>query len=195
MERKASILFFSTGDATRSRMAALLRRVTDELETASTAVQSVAADQLAGEVLSEIGVDLTKQPAKSVEQSFREHFAVVVTLSDDTKERSRFGRLRGIWCIGMCLIQRRQRDRSKTNARRFGGRGMKFTGEPWNWSKRCGRRYKKRRARQRPEVREFICGRSARSQPSGVPSPRERRRRRNEYPECGAGTRRGWRSA
>jgi arsenate reductase (thioredoxin) len=89
MRRKANVLFFSTGDATRSRMAAaFFKRITDEVETASTAVKSVAANGLAEEVMKEIGVDLAKQPAKSVAQSFHENFAFVVTLSDDSKERS-----------------------------------------------------------------------------------------------------------
>jgi arsenate reductase len=88
MRRKPSVLFFSTGDATRSRMAAaLLRLVTDELETASTAVKSVAAHTLAEEVMNEIGVDISTHPAKPVGESLREHFAVVVTLSDHSKER------------------------------------------------------------------------------------------------------------
>ena len=89
MKKKLRVLFFSTGDATRSRMAAaLLGRATDELETASTAVKSMAANGLAEEVMREIGVDISKQPAKSIEQSFRESYTVVVTLSDDSKERS-----------------------------------------------------------------------------------------------------------
>jgi len=89
MKHKANVLFFSTGDATRSRMAAaLLHKMTDELEPASTAVKSVAADDLGKEVMNEIGVDLSSQPAKPVKQQFKEYFAVVVTLSDDSKERS-----------------------------------------------------------------------------------------------------------
>jgi arsenate reductase (thioredoxin) len=51
-------------------------------------VKSIAADGLAEEVMGEIGVDLSKQPAKSVAQSFKQSFAYVVTLSDDSKERS-----------------------------------------------------------------------------------------------------------
>jgi arsenate reductase len=87
--RKAKVLFFSTGDATRSRMAAaLLRRATDELEAASTAVKTEAANAIAQEVMNEIGVDISKQEAKSIKQSFQESFTMVVTLSDDSKERS-----------------------------------------------------------------------------------------------------------
>lgn len=89
MQRKAKVLFFSTGDATRSKMAAaLLGKVTDELESASTAVKSMAANRLAEEVMNEIGVDLSKQSAHSIAESFHESFTVVVTLSDDSKERS-----------------------------------------------------------------------------------------------------------
>ena len=88
MRHKPRVLFFSTGDATRSRMAAaLLRCLTDEVEAASTAVKSVGAHTLAEEVMSEIGVDITTYCAKPVAESLREHFAVVVTLSDHTKER------------------------------------------------------------------------------------------------------------
>jgi arsenate reductase (thioredoxin) len=68
--------------------AALLRQATDELETACTAVKSTRADGLAGEVLSEIGVDISKHAAKTVSQQFKEQFSMVVTLSDDAKERS-----------------------------------------------------------------------------------------------------------
>jgi len=90
MARKPKILFFSTGNGTRSRMAAaLLRRISgDRLGTASTAVKSVDASPIAAEVMREVGVDIDAQEAKPVAQSLKEHFAVVVTLSDDSKERS-----------------------------------------------------------------------------------------------------------
>jgi arsenate reductase (thioredoxin) len=100
MKHKANVLFFSTGDATRSRMAAaLLRRITNnELATASTAVASVGANGLAEEVMKEIGVDLATHSAKTVAQSFKEQFTVVVTLSDDSKERS------PVWPFTMNLV-------------------------------------------------------------------------------------------
>ena len=89
MRRKAKVLFFSTGDATRSKMAAaLLGKLTDELEPASTAVRSVAVNRMAEEVMSEIGVDISQQEAHSITESFHESYSVVVTLSDDSKERS-----------------------------------------------------------------------------------------------------------
>ena len=90
MQRKPKVLFLSTGNATRSRMAAaFLRRLSgDRLGAASTAVKSVEASPLAAEVMREFGVDINTQEAKPVAQSLKEHFVVVVTLSDDAKERS-----------------------------------------------------------------------------------------------------------
>lgn len=90
MYRKPRILFFSTGNATRSQMAAAFLPLAagDEVVGASTAVQSTEIDPLAAEVLSEVGVALPDRPAKPVAQSLKENFACVVTLSDDSKERS-----------------------------------------------------------------------------------------------------------
>jgi arsenate reductase (thioredoxin) len=91
LNHKPKVLFFSTGNATRSRMAAaFLRRKlgNDFVEGASTAVKSPDASPLAQEVMQEIGVDISRCEAKDVKASLREHFACVVTLSDDSQERS-----------------------------------------------------------------------------------------------------------
>jgi arsenate reductase len=90
MDKKPKILFFSTGNATRSRMAAaILPRLSEgRLSASSTAVKSVEASPVAAEVMGEVGIDIAKQDTKPVEQSLKEHFSVVVTLSDDSKERS-----------------------------------------------------------------------------------------------------------
>ncbi len=91
MNHKPKVLFFSTGNATRSRMAAaFLRRKLgrDVVEEASTAARSPEASPLAQEVMQEIGVDISPCEAKEIRESFREHFAFVVTLSDDSRERS-----------------------------------------------------------------------------------------------------------
>lgn len=87
---KAKILFFSTGNAERSRMAQgfLHRMMGEELEPESTAVRSVDSDPLAVEVMDEVGINLREERAKPVRQSLHEHFACVVTLSDDRWERS-----------------------------------------------------------------------------------------------------------
>ena len=91
MNHKPKVLFFSTGNATRSRMAAafLRRKLGHEVvEEASTAVESPEASPLAQEVMQEVGVDLSPCQAKEIKESFREHFAFVITMSDDTQERS-----------------------------------------------------------------------------------------------------------
>ena len=70
--------------------AAFLRRKLgrEVVEEASTAVKSQDASPLTQEVMQEIGVDISPCPAKEIKESFQEHFAFVVTLSDDTQERS-----------------------------------------------------------------------------------------------------------
>jgi arsenate reductase len=91
MNHKPKVLFFSTGNATRSRMAAafLRRKLGREVvEEASTAVKSPEASPLAREVMEEVGVDISRCEARDIQESFREHFAYVVTLSDDSRERS-----------------------------------------------------------------------------------------------------------
>jgi arsenate reductase len=91
MNHKPKVLFFSTGNATRSRMAAafLRRKLGREVvEEASTAVSSPEASPLTQEVMQEVGVDIAPCQAKEIKDSFGEHFAFVVTLSDDSQERS-----------------------------------------------------------------------------------------------------------
>jgi arsenate reductase (thioredoxin) len=90
MRHKPRVLFFSTGNATRSRMAAaFLGRVAGErIGAVSTAVRSVDANPLAAEVMSEVGIDISGEPVQPVADSLKQHFACVVTLSDDAKERS-----------------------------------------------------------------------------------------------------------
>ena len=91
MHHRPKVLFFSTGNATRSRMAAafLRRKLGREIvEETSTAVISPESNPLAQEVMQEVGVDISPVETKEIKESFREHFAFVVTLSDDSQERS-----------------------------------------------------------------------------------------------------------
>jgi len=90
MTRKPKVLFFSTGNASRSQMAErFLEEVTHgEIAAESTAVKSVDVSPTAVEVMNEVGIDLMTREPKPVAESLKEHFAFVVTLSDDAKERS-----------------------------------------------------------------------------------------------------------
>ena len=90
MDHKPRVLFFSTSDSTRSQMAeGLLRKFAgDELLVVSTAVQSPDSHPLAAEVMKEIGVDISEQHSRGVKEAFKEHFSYVITVSDDSRERS-----------------------------------------------------------------------------------------------------------
>jgi arsenate reductase len=89
VNHKPRVLFFSTGDSTRSQMAeGFLRTFAgDELIAVSMAVRSSRSDPLAVEVMNEVGVDISGQRAKDVAESLKEHFSCVVTVCDASKER------------------------------------------------------------------------------------------------------------
>jgi protein-tyrosine-phosphatase len=90
MDKRAKVLFLSTGDATRGQMAeGLLRAAShDDVIAANAAIESVASDGLTEEVMREAGVDITTQTPLAVKQSLREHFGYVITLFDSSRERS-----------------------------------------------------------------------------------------------------------
>ena len=90
MDHKPRVLFFSTSDSTRSQMAeGFLRKFAgEELAVVSTAVQSFDSDPMAAEVMKEIGVDIAGQQFRGVKESLKEHFSYVITVSDDSRERS-----------------------------------------------------------------------------------------------------------
>lgn len=90
MQKKAKVLFLSTGNSTRSQIAeGFLRTLAgDELLVASAAIKTVNADPLAEEVMTEVGIDIHEQHTKNVAEAIKEHFGYVITLFDSTRERS-----------------------------------------------------------------------------------------------------------
>jgi arsenate reductase len=90
MKRKPKVLFFSTGNASRSQMAErFLEEVTHgNVAAESTAVKSTEVSPAAVEVMNEVGIDLNSHEAKPIAESLKQSFAFVVTMSDEAKERS-----------------------------------------------------------------------------------------------------------
>jgi arsenate reductase (thioredoxin) len=86
---KPKVLFFSTGDSTRSQMAEgfLKAFAGDKLIGVSTAVQTPERNPLTVEVMKEVGVDISDQQAEALPQSLKEHFAYVITVCDASRER------------------------------------------------------------------------------------------------------------
>jgi arsenate reductase (thioredoxin) len=86
---KPRVLFFSTGDSTRSQMAeGFLRAFAgDKLIGVSTAVRTPERNPLTVEVMNEVGVDISEQHAEALPESLKEHFAYVITLCDASRER------------------------------------------------------------------------------------------------------------
>ena len=89
MNHKPRVLFFSTGDSTRSQIAeGFFRRFAgDEFVAMSAATRSLEADPLAREVMQEVGIDISGQHAKDVKESLTEHFSYVVTVCDASREK------------------------------------------------------------------------------------------------------------
>jgi len=89
MNHKPRVLFFSTGDSTRSQIAeGFLRSFAgDEFVAMSAATRSLEADPLAREVMQEVGIDISEQHAKDVKESLTEHFSYVVTVCDASREK------------------------------------------------------------------------------------------------------------
>lgn len=89
MPSKPKVLFFSTGSAVRSQMAeGFLRTIGGkEFDAACTAVRP-ESNPLAAEVMREVGIDVSKDKPREIQELFREHFACVVTLSDPARERT-----------------------------------------------------------------------------------------------------------
>ena len=89
MSSKPRVLFFSTGDSTRSRMAEGFMRLFagDRIITSNTAVQSTSFDPLAEEVMNETGIDIKAVHTKHVGDALKDPFSYVVSVCDASRER------------------------------------------------------------------------------------------------------------
>jgi arsenate reductase len=89
LNRKPKVLFLSTGDATRSKIAgAFLRRFAGEsFDVKSAAVNSNASHPLTNDVMQEVGVDMSGAVSESVAESLKDRFNYVITICDAVRER------------------------------------------------------------------------------------------------------------
>jgi protein-tyrosine-phosphatase len=89
LKAKPSILFLSTGDSTRSRMAgAFFRKLAGErYDVVSTAVNSQASHQLAVVAMREAGIDISSELSTTIAETLKRGFTCVITICDAARER------------------------------------------------------------------------------------------------------------
>ncbi len=82
------VLFLCTGNSARSQMAeGLLRHLADDkFEVLSAGINPTFVNPLAIEVMDEIGIDISKQKSKSVNEFLRKKLDYVITLCDNAKQ-------------------------------------------------------------------------------------------------------------
>jgi arsenate reductase len=85
---KTSVLFLCTHNAARSQMAeGLLRRMGGEqFEVFSAGTEATGLHPLAVEVMSEIGIDISGQRSKTLDEYAGRHFDYVITVCDGANE-------------------------------------------------------------------------------------------------------------
>ena len=83
------ILVLCTGNSARSQMAeGLLRHLAgDRFEVASAGTEPSSVNPLAVAAMREIGVDISRQRSKSVEEFRGQHFTFVITVCDNANAR------------------------------------------------------------------------------------------------------------
>ena len=85
---KQRVLFLCTGNSARSQMAeGLLRDLASErMEVFSAGTAPRGLNSLAVQVMAEIGIDITHQRSKSVDEYVDKEFDYVITLCDEANE-------------------------------------------------------------------------------------------------------------
>jgi arsenate reductase len=59
----------------------------NQVVAVSTAVHPAESDPMVGEVMNEVGIDISTQHSKEIADAFKEHFSYVVTVCDASRER------------------------------------------------------------------------------------------------------------
>jgi arsenate reductase len=88
MNKPLRVLILCTGNSARSQMAeGLLRRLGgDQFEVSSAGVNPTAVRVEAVAVMSEVGIDISKQYSKSVTEFTGQEFDLVITVCDNANE-------------------------------------------------------------------------------------------------------------
>ena len=86
---KQKVLFVCTGNSCRSQMAeGILRHYgKDKFEVFSAGLEPSYIHPLAIKAMAELGIDLTGQHSKTVNELLEEEFSYVITVCDSAKER------------------------------------------------------------------------------------------------------------
>ena len=90
--KRLQVLFVCTHNASRSQMAeGLLRRLGgDAFDVASAGTEPSAVHPLAVAAMAEVGIDISRQWAKSTDEFVQQRFDYVITLCDDANETCPF---------------------------------------------------------------------------------------------------------
>jgi arsenate reductase (thioredoxin) len=83
------VLFLCTGNSARSQMAeGMLRHIAgDRFEALSAGIEPKGLNRFAVEVMSEIGIDISRQRSKDLREFLGKSIPYVITLCDNAKER------------------------------------------------------------------------------------------------------------
>ena len=86
--KKKKVLFLCTGNSARSQMAeGLLRHLaSDRFEVFSAGVKPTDVNPLSVKVMKEIGIDISKQRSKSIDDLSDQSFDYIVTLCDSARQ-------------------------------------------------------------------------------------------------------------
>lgn len=89
MSERQRVLILCTGNSARSQMAeGLLRHLAgDKFEISSAGIEPSHVRPLAVQAMSEIGIDISAQRSKSVDEFVGQEFDCVITVCDNANER------------------------------------------------------------------------------------------------------------